>query len=163
MAGASCSNIETHRKPTRKAEHSWPVRDLESGCVKPTAAGPLSWFGNMTGISSLCSRKLEFYSNFYGGAEPSLPPHVSAIPHHRSRAPYCTPLYFMHTRTQQTHTTHTYTQTYSCISSLVLPHFHQKYTRGGGIREGKGKEGGKERGRERGREGGRERERASEL
>lgn len=139
MAGASCSNIEAHRQPTRRVEYSRAVRDSESGHVKPTAAGPLSWFGNMTGISSLRSKKLEFYSSFYGGAEPALPPHVSAAPITRAM-PYRTPLYSVNTRTQQTHTMHTYIQTHRCTSSLPLPHVHQKHTRwGGDEREGRGR------------------------
>lgn len=138
MAGASCSNIEAHRQPTRRVEYSRAVRDSESGRVKPTAAGPLSWFGNTTGISSLRSKKLEFYSSFYGGAEPALPPHVSAAP-----------------ITRPCHSAHPYTPCTLELSKLipctliykltdVQAHFHSltftKNTHEEGMREGEGKE-----------------------
>lgn len=142
MAGASCFNIEAHREPTRKADYSWAGRDSESGRVKPTAAGPLRWFANMTGISSLCSRKLEFYSSFYGGAEPALPPHVSAVPHHQSHAPYGTALYFIHTCTQ--HTYHTRLPTNSQLYNLTsTPRLSPETHTGRGDERGGG--GGRER------------------
>lgn len=104
MAGASCSSRETYRQTTGKAKRSWAVRDSESGHGKPTAAGPLSWFGTMTGLSSLCSRKLEWYPGFYGGAEPALLPLVSTVPHSR---PMLTPHTLMHTRLPPRTLTHT--------------------------------------------------------
>lgn len=104
MAGASCSSTETYRQTTGKAKRSWAVRDSESGHGKPTAAGPLSWFGTMIGISSLCSWKLEWYPRFYGGAEPALLPLVSTVPHSR---PMLTPHTLMHTRLPPCTLTHT--------------------------------------------------------
>lgn len=108
-----------------KAECSWAVRDSESGCVEPTAAGPLSQFGNMTGISSLSSRKLEFHSSAYGGPEPALLPHVSTVPSTRPtltspRTPGSQHTH-MHTNSTHTHTLHTHT-----IHKLTAVYSHSR-------------------------------------